>query len=441
MKKSLSNLFAKKSFVLIVSVLLAIFAWLLVISNTNPIVTRTLEIPIDFLHENAPNNLDLQDQTLTYPKTVTVTVSGRQDTINNLSTSELHTSCDMEAISQAGETEIPVIKPACDRVGVTVTDYYPKSIVFTYDKTTNKNLEVQVKYDNDLLKKDYQFISVTKSLSSIPVSGFASLLDTLSYARIDLSDSIAAGSLDSDITAAFLVKYISETGEDISHHFTPEKVTVEIKVAKKVPLKYTVKGTPHADSYYTGDKISADYVLVQGPYETLKDISEINLGEVSMEGKDASFEVYFDVSRILPAEVSVYGNSTVTVSVSLESLVTKTYKITQNSINFPGKDDTTYEYTISPWTVTVTIKGKESDLAALPSNETDSSFLQPTVDLSGKTVGTYSSLGISFPGLDTSKFSLVGNYTMKVVIKTIKIEPPIEEKPETKVETEAPVEE
>ena len=73
-----------KGFFIIISVFLAVISWLLVLNTSNPIVERTLEIPLTILNKNHPATLDLSDQTVACPDTVTVTVSGRRDTINNL---------------------------------------------------------------------------------------------------------------------------------------------------------------------------------------------------------------------------------------------------------------------------------------------------------------------------------------------------------------------
>ncbi|MBR7062383.1 MAG: hypothetical protein IKI42_05055 [Clostridia bacterium] len=105
-KERFQKLTAGKTFYLVLSIVLAIVAWLAVMSVTNPVVTRTMEVPIEFLNENAPATLDLKDMTVTYPKTVTVTVSGRKDTVNNLNISEVTASCDLDAITKAGETVI-----------------------------------------------------------------------------------------------------------------------------------------------------------------------------------------------------------------------------------------------------------------------------------------------------------------------------------------------
>ena len=72
---SFKKIIQSKGFFILFSVVLAILSWLLVLNNTNPIKERTLEIPLTVLNGNHPATLDLSDQTIARPETVTVTVS------------------------------------------------------------------------------------------------------------------------------------------------------------------------------------------------------------------------------------------------------------------------------------------------------------------------------------------------------------------------------
>ena len=144
-----------KSFFMIISVLVAIISWLLVLNVTNPIKERTLEIPLAVLNSNHPGTLDLSDQTVARPVTVTVTVSGREDTLNNLTTKELSAFIDLKAITKKGITTVKVNKPECSRLGVSVKDYYPKEIDFVFDTQTQRYLDVLVEYNAILLAPGY----------------------------------------------------------------------------------------------------------------------------------------------------------------------------------------------------------------------------------------------------------------------------------------------
>ena len=410
MKDKFSKLLANRSFYIVMSVILGIITWLIVLGINNPISTRTVEVPIKFLHENAPATLDLKDTTVTYPSTATVTLSGRKDTLSNVSASEISVTCDLEEITAAGETTVSVAKPQCDRIGVEVADYYPKSITFTYDRTAKKNLDVRVEYDSSLLKNGYEFISVTSSLSSIPVAGMASLLDTCEYVRVDLSDSIEKGTLDSSKNAAFLVKYISVTGENITHNFDEERVTVEIKVGKRVNIDYTLTGEPDDGCYLGSQSVSVGSVLLQGNPELLRGISSIDLGTLDISGASENVSRTCQLADYLPSGVTAYEVQQVTILAEIYELITRSYTVGVTSMTIPGMNNSEYIYDFEPGQCTVQIRGKRSDME----NFQIASAL-PTLDLTGKTVGIYN-MPLTFGSLDTSRYTVIGEYIFTVSI-------------------------
>ena len=410
MKTKIKTFIDSKTFYVILSIVLAICAWLLVLSYTNPIKTRTLEVPIQFLNQNAPANLDLQDQTVTYPKTATVTVTGREDVINNLSASEIKTTVDLSQIAKAGTTTLKVSKPVCDRLGVSVGNYYPKTIDFTYDTVIRKNLEVKVNTDKSLLKEGYEFLTVTPNLSSIPVSGLASLLESCDHIKVDLTESIDAGSLDSNRTIAVLGRYISVTGEDITHRFTSETITVDIQVAKKVSLNYATSGTPNADYYLNKVSVSPAYVLVVGDHATLSNLTSLNLGTINVSGATKNTTMDVNVQGKLPEGVSLVQSTTAKITAEVLKYTEKEYTVSLSNLSLPGQDTGRFNYQIMPETVVVSVRGRQDDISKLTLAK-----MTPTLNLDGKTIGTYN-IPLTFSGLDTSRYTVMGEYLFTVVI-------------------------
>lgn len=413
-----------KGFFVILSILLAVLSWLLVLNNTNPIKERTLEIPLTVLNGNHPATLDLSDQTVARPETVTVTVSGRQDTINNLTVKELYASVDMKEIKQTGKTSLKVSKPECSRLGISVEDYYPKEIEFVFDTQSQRYLDVVVEYDDSLLEDNYEYISVVAEPDKIPVVGLTNVIDNIAHIKVDLTDAISEKSINGDKTASFIGKYISVMGEDITSSFTTEKVTVHITVAKRVPIIYKVSGIPDSNFYYESDSISMDTVLIQGDAATMAKINQINLGTVDITNATATVSKEFDVSQLLPEGVTVYGSSETTVTAKIVKYSTKSITIKSSDVSYSGKDTATYIYTIGPDAITILIKGKAVDIASITATS-----LSPTIDLSNRTVGDYNIL-LQFKSLDINKVTVVGDYSFHVVIENIPVvEPEIPDTP------------
>ena len=406
-----------KGFFIILSILLAVISWLLVLNNTNPIKERTLEIPLTVLNGNHPATLDLSDQTVAPPETVTVTVSGRQDTINNLTVKELYASVDMKEIKQSGRTSVKVSKPECSRLGISVEDYYPKEIEYVFDTQSQRYLDVVVEYDDSLLADNYEFVSVIPEPDKIPVVGLTNVIDNIAHIKVDLTDAISEKTINGDKTASFIGKYISVLGEDITSSFNTEKVTVHITVAKRVPIVYSISGKPNSNYYYDSSSISMDTVLIQGDAATIDKINQINLGAVDITNVVASVKRVFDISKLLPEGVTVYGASETTVTAKIIQYSTKSITIKANDISYYGKDNATYIYTISPNSIVIEIKGKAADIASITATS-----LSPTIDLSDRSVGEYNIL-LQFRNLDPNKVFIVGDYSFRVVIENIPVEP------------------
>ena len=83
------------------------------------------------------------------------------------------------------------------------------------------------------------------------------------------------------------------------------------------------------------------------------------------------------------------------------------------------KDNSTYIYTITPNSLSVTVKGKAEDI-----NYLTATAISPTIDLTNRTVGEYNII-LDFKNLDTKKVSIVGEAPyFRVVIENLPVEAP-----------------
>lgn len=412
MKKKLKEIFQSKSFYIFSSIIIGILLWLFVLNYSNPVIERTLEIPLTIENQNYPATKELINTTVTYPTIVTVTVKGREDIVNNLLLSELYASVDFSEVKEAGEIPLKVSKPTCSRYGIRVEDYYPKQIEFVFDKRMETYLDVRLIYDDSLLKENYKYISVTAEPDSIPVSDLSSLVEELEEIQVNLSDSIAKNSIDGNKTASFIGRYISKRGEDLSHYFNNTvTITVKIEVAKEVPLVYDIVGEPETDFYIDTSSLSTPTVLLQGSAADLSRINSIYIGSYNVSGSNDDYIKEINISEFLPERVSIYGNNKVTLTVDIEQYQIKEFEITDLILSKPGMELDVYEYVISPDVFVVKIKGKEKDLKTL-----QRSSLNPTLDLTDRGVGIYS---IPLKITLDDRFELIGEYIYEVNISLL----------------------
>lgn len=407
----IDKILKSKSFYVVVSVLLGIISWLLVLNYTNPKETRSLEVPLAILNENSPSLLGYSNKTPNYPENITVKASGRSDIIGNLTASDLYADVDFSKITDTGVTTLEVSRPKCTRLGITIEDYYPKKIDFKFDQLKQRYIDVLVEYDNNLLKEGYEFLSVTAEPESIPISGFATDIDEIECIRVDLSENFAPDSIDTNKTASFIGRYILANGEDVTAKYDTEKITVKIEVAKRVPVTYTVSGTPHDDYYLNRTTVSPESVLLRGPTSELRNIDSIDIGTINITGTSEDVVRRFPLSDLLPQDVAAYQTSEITVTAEILKYETKSFAVDINSsVSTPGKDPSLYDYEITPSRYSIRVKGKKSDLDALSIGA-----LGPALDLTSHGVGEYN-IPLSFTSIDHDKFTVIGEYVFHVKI-------------------------
>ena len=412
-KAKLDKILKSKSFYVVVSILLGIVSWLLVLNYTNPKETRSLEIPLTILNRNAPSSHGLNDQTSSYPENITVKASGRSDIIGNLTTSDLYAAVDFSKITTAGTTTLQVSEPECSRLGIKIEDYYPKTIDLKFDQVTQRNVDVIVEYDNSLLREGYEFLSVTAEPSSVQISGFASEIDEIECIKVRLADSLAEDSIDSNRTGSFIGRFILTNGEDATARYDTEKISVKIEVAKRVPVHYSITGTPHDDYYLNKETISPEMVLLRGSASELRNITSIDVGNIDISGASENVVKTFDLSQYLPEDVTAYKIAQLQVMVESLRYEVKSYSVDVNSsISTPGKDTTAYVYDFTPERFSIRVKGKASDLNAL-----SVASLGPMLDLTGLGVGEYR-IPLDFTSIDTERFMVIGEYVYTVTIST-----------------------
>lgn len=422
MNKKIQEVIQSKYFYLVVSAFVAVAVWIIALNTSNPVIERTMEVSVIYLNETSPAEKNLSRTSEIGLTTATVKVSGRQNTIDKLLPSELKTYIDFGDVKNVGVAHLKISKPQCERMGVKVLDYYPKEIDVSYDKKTELYLDIETEYTNEILAENFEFLSVKTEPESIPVSGFVSEVGDLDYIKVSLSDNIQNGTIDSNRTISLLGRYINTSGHDVTADFSPEKITVKIEVAKRIPVKYTISGNPANDFYLVKDEISFGTVLLQGDSKDVSKIQELNLGNIDITGISADLQKEIDLSEYIPSGIAIYGDSMRIVTVDVEKYITKNIALELDNISYPGKNDSEYVYDISfseglnvvDGKVVITVKGKAKAIGDISIRS-----LVPELNLSDKQVGSYKNLNITFTV--PNDVTILGEYTVDVDVSYIEI--------------------
>lgn len=384
MKDRLSVFLKSKTFYIVFSILLAIAAWLMVVSSQNPSESRSLEVPITFVNRQMLSQNDLVDNSpTTQPTKVTVKVSGSAAFIEKLQPSDIYVEVDYNQIKTPGAVTVKIKEPVCETLGVTVDSYYPTEIACVYDKKIEKYIDVAVDWDESLMADGVTIVNATAEPASILITGFSMMLEQIDSVRANIADAVKPGSISQSGSASLVCRFYNAAGDDISYNFDTEKVTVKYTTGKVVPVTYTITGTPDSEYYVSSHMPSVSSVVLTGDSAAISDISSINLGDISVQGAKGNFTKTVNINELLPPGVSAAGTETVTVTVNVEQYAVKELGISTDKLRKVGENGD-YNYSYSFNSSGISVKGTEAVL-----NRLEESSLSYSLDVSGKTPGTY----------------------------------------------------
>lgn len=116
-----------KLVLMLISLLLSFCLWMYIQVNTNPVVTKSITVPISYDDSATPDNIDVS-----YPvDTVEIEIVGRNNTIIELDEDDIVATLDYSAISQTGVVELPVIVYSPDNIYFRVESQVPETISVT----------------------------------------------------------------------------------------------------------------------------------------------------------------------------------------------------------------------------------------------------------------------------------------------------------------------
>ncbi|SCW39271.1 TIGR00159 family protein [Ruminococcaceae bacterium YRB3002] len=115
---------------ILLAFLFSLGLWMYIQVNNNPVVTKTITVPISYSSVDTPENIDVS-----YPiDSVDLKIVGRQNTIANLTPSDIVVSIDYSSVTgdMTGVVELPVtVKPKDNRVYFRIEQQLPETVSVT----------------------------------------------------------------------------------------------------------------------------------------------------------------------------------------------------------------------------------------------------------------------------------------------------------------------
>lgn len=353
----------------LISLLGAFLVWLWVVNVADPVMTDTVEIPVEIVNGNI-----LTDNGLTYEiigkKTTTVSYEVHSTNAYRIHASDFRAYIDLaELWSVTGA--VPVKVEVLSNAGYLVSSPVSKT---TAIKIETEPLQTKRFELNTILKgsleNGYQVGEIKLSPDHIYLQGPESQIGQISSAGIEFS----VDGVDSEVAGVAVPRFYDANGKQIDLSKRIEKnadsvdYTMEVLKVKHVPLYFEVSGEVTDGYRHTGIKCDVDTISVAGLDSDVASFEALTIPGDILKLDDASTDIVktVDLSKLLPNGIILAGNGRkeVNVTMMVERLEDEVFVVELDYGCYVGDSDE-YIYRAEPNRVSVRIRGLREELDRL----------------------------------------------------------------------------
>ncbi len=359
----------KRSGLKLISVLCAFLVWLMVTNVADPVMTDTIEIPVEI--ENADI---LKGKGLTYEvvgkKTATVSYEVNTSNAYRIRSSDFRAYADLTEMWDVTGS-IPVKVEVLNNNGYLVSTPVSKteSIKIETEKLQRKRFEMQTTLVGELAD-GYQVGEIIMNPNHVYIEGPQSLIGQVSGVGIE----ILLDGLASDIYGTAETKYYDANGNKIVLNsrltsYCPEsEYSVQVLKTKEATLDFEVGGEAASGYRFTGVECDVKSVPLVGLKSALASLTTITIPAdvLSVEGASENVELTLNLADYLPEGVSLAGSigTEVPVTLTVEKLAEEIFTVDVKYDSFTG-DENGYVYRAEPGYVTMRVRALQEDLDLL----------------------------------------------------------------------------
>jgi len=374
----MNDLLKRNTTVKIMSILFAVFLWIFVLDSTNPIMSTDFNVPLRVENEDVLKNKNILIKDANFPRTVTVSIKGRQDKVRRINSSEIDAVVDLSKISDesTGFLYVEIYKIPD---GVSFESVSPRGVSFELEKIGENPYSVEIVTTGDT-QENYKVVGVTVSPKTISIEATDSIINSIGQVKAfaDITG------IKDDTSLNLKCKVYDKDGNEMSVFDNKYSVEAKIEVAKEVSVIPVVKGKP-AKNYVDGmHKVLPDKVFISGSSSVIDYIDNIKTETIDIENLSAS--TIKTANIVLPDGVNlVDSQKSVSVNVAIVPLSVKNYKIKTEDIILENEvTDGSLSYKIVDGEIDIEIKGTKEEL-----DKIDEGKLKPSIDVSGLKEGSY----------------------------------------------------
>lgn len=404
------NIIDKNFGMRVASLLAAFVTWIMVITNTNPVVTVTLKnVPIEVINQEA-----VEDAGKTYDiidsEYVTVRVKDRKDITDKLTNDDIKVIADMSKISFVNSVPLEVEAPGYPDAEIILSQ---QAISVSIEDIVTTEVDIEINQVGDI-NENYYVSGIELDNNTLIISGAKSLISTIGSVKVDIDESQFTSNSEIILTP----KIFDKNGEQLQNSkFTLNHDTVKANIylykTKKIPLNITTE--------IKNDNIkriidSIDYqektITITGPDDIINACDKMDISiplDISVEDvSTGQFIKNISLQSYMPNGIIIIPQSSkANLIVDFKEFYTKQINFNIDKINIEGLSE---KYT-------ATIDSEEISIIFFnTSNVVDSVSLDttiPYIDISNLGVGEHT-VKINFRNVGTNMYE---TQTVKVTIK------------------------
>lgn len=403
------GLLRNNNFLKILSVFLAIFAWIYILYIVDPVNEKVFDkVEVNMNFEGSVPELNGYMYLMTDTNlTVSITVSGSRTDLLNISKSDIKASLNMDTVVSGGTYNIDVSVNTGNK-NIIVTDVYPKNFTIEFAEKAVREIPVELQAAGSL-PEGYYIADQKISPETITVTGPANVVNSIASAYINVS----LTNIKQNFAGIFPIQLVTESGDSVSRKYLTisdesAEATFTVKYAKDLELGVLQKNSSGGDeSSYISVTLNDSNVKVHGSETVLSGYNKYNVGTVDTA---LILEDGTTVLQIPPIENTVFDKTEVTATVRFtKPTATQTLEVDCMNTVFVNLGSAKTA-SVREGFITITVRTLEKDFAHVMPED----FIC-RVDLSKKNPdGTYPIQFINTSGIP---YGIVGTYSVNVDIR------------------------
>ncbi len=290
----MNDLFDKKVTVISLSILLAIFLWLYVITEQNPVIFKDLNLPVRLTNMDSllNNNLVLLDDE---SFSVLIKLKGNKNYLDGLNKTTVYASVDLKSVNVSGPKEL-LIELNGIPAGVDVTWISSNRLTLNIDNIVSGVIPVSLRIDGSTAPGTAMMAPVINP-AEITIRGAETVLGLIKKAEIRLDLGNQSSGINKKVDVMVLDKQ-DEVIEDLDINPKQVDVVIPIENTKTVAINADYKIIPAEGYVTTNVALNPGTVNVVGKKEALAGLSSV--ATIRIEHSDAKGNIEEKVVLALP---------------------------------------------------------------------------------------------------------------------------------------------